>query len=53
MINKTKEIKPTQVWFDTEKEFVEFISYVENTEKSQSEAAIKMRELMKKHRDSK
>ena len=43
MIKKTKEIMPTQVWFETEKEFVEFISYVESTEKSQSEAAQRMR----------
>ncbi|WP_211747912.1 hypothetical protein [Paenibacillus sp. Marseille-Q4541] len=53
MIKKTKEIRPTQVWFETEKDFVEFISYVESTEKSQSEAGKRMRELMKKHRESK
>ena len=53
MIKKTKEIRPTQVWFETEEEFVEFISYAESTEKSQSEAAQRMRELMKQHRESK
>lgn len=52
MINKTKEIRPTRVWFETEKEFVEFINDIQRSEKY-SETAIKMRELMKKHRESK